>query len=262
MRKLKFILTVLIFIHSDISFSNVDDGWRTEKLKSYSYFYTSNDSSNTIEYMKLIDEGIKSVEMFFGSPYSKRFNIYVHPTRHSLDSTWQKDWSMPEFNSECWMVASGIATKLDVISPKEWDKLSCEHKYSDIIHTRQLITHELFHVYHGQVNISPDFGNTEGIDWFVEGLATYASGQCDSSRIADVKVAIRENTIPTSLDGFWTGKIKYGLSGSVVKFIDEKYGREKLSELLPLNKKTDILKVLKVDEIQLLANWQQYVLQL
>lgn len=66
--------------------------------------------------------------------------------------------------------------------------------------TQQLITHELVHVYHGQLNASPDFSNVEGIDWFVEGLATYASGQCDSLRISEIKKAISGNKIPNGLD--------------------------------------------------------------
>jgi hypothetical protein len=100
------------------------------------------------------------------------------------------------------MVASGIAAKLDMISPKLWDKQSCEHIYSETTHPQQLITHELVHVYHGQLNVSPDFSNVEGIDWLVEGLATFASGQCDALRIAEVKKAINENKIPKSLDDF------------------------------------------------------------
>jgi hypothetical protein len=147
-----------------------------------------------------------------------------------------------------------------MISPKLWDKQSCEHIYSETTHTQQLITHELVHIYHGQLNISPDFSNVEGIDWFIEGLATFASGQCDSTRIAEVKKAISENKIPKSLDNFWTGKIKYGLSGSVVQFIDHKYGREQLKRLLPLNKKSEVLSILKTTEAELLEEWQEYIL--
>ena len=106
---------------------------------------------------------------------------------------------MPSFKSECWMVASGIAGKLDMISPKMWDKEACEHSYSETEKVQQLITHELVHVYHAQLNNSPDFSDTEAIDWFVEGLATYASGQCDSSRIKEIKKAIAENKIPGTL---------------------------------------------------------------
>ena len=64
------------------------------------------------------------------------------------------------------------------------------------------------HVYHAQLNSSPDFSDTEGIDWFVEGLATYTSGQCGSSRIKEIKKAIAENKIPETLDSFWKGNLK------------------------------------------------------
>lgn len=157
------------------------------------------------------------------------------------------------------MVASGVADKLDIISPKLWDTQSCEHIYSETTHTQQLITHELVHVFHGQQNVSSDFSNVEGIDWFVEGLATYASGQCDTQRITDVKKAISNNKIPKNLDNFWSGKIKYGLSGSVVMFMDNKYGRTKIIELLPFNKKSEILSALKTTESELLLEWQNYI---
>jgi hypothetical protein len=185
----------------------------------------------------------------------------VHLNRHSLDSAWQKDWNMPTFKSECWMVASGVASKLDMISPKMWDKESCEHKYEDSQKTQQLITHELVHVYHGQLNASPDFSNIEGLDWFVEGLATYASGQCDSVRIAEVKKAILENNLPKTLDSFWSGKLKYGLSGSVVMYIDKHYGRVKLKELLSFNKKADLFSALNTTAPELLDGWKIYMLK-
>ena len=157
------------------------------------------------------------------------------------------------------MVASGIGTKLDMISPITWDKEACEHVYAETQKTQQLITHELVHVFHGQLNVSPDFSNVDGLDWFIEGLATYASGQCDSSRIAAVKKAINDDKIPQGLDNFWSGKLKYGLSGSVVMFIDQKYGREKLKTLLPLNKKADLLSALNTTESDLLNEWKEYL---
>ncbi len=233
--------------------------WKSEKANGFILEFTASDSSNLPVYKDLITAGVKSTESFFSTSFAKDFKIYIHPTRSSLDSSWQIDWSMPNFKSECWMVASGIATKLDMISPKLWDSLSCEHKYSDKVRTQQLITHELIHVFHGQKNASPDFSNVEGIDWFVEGLATYASGQCDSSRIAEIKKAISENNIPDALDNFWTGKLKYGLSGTVVKFLDHKFGRKKITELLPFSKKQDILSFLDITETQLLEEWKSYI---
>lgn len=233
--------------------------WSMEKHSTYQLFYTPLDRDNIKDYNLLIEKGIQSTRDFFNGSFKIQFDIRVHPHRHSLDSTWQKDWKMPDFKSECWMVASGVANKLDVISPKRWDKEACEHVYSDGVKTQQLITHELVHVYHGQLNASPDFSNVEGIDWFVEGLATHASGQCDSRRIDEIKKAIAANKIPAGLDNFWTGNLKYGLSGSMVMFIDHHYGRTKLKELLPFSKKSEILSALHTTETDLLKNWREYI---
>jgi hypothetical protein len=250
------VITIVLF---NIGWIPAEMNWLSEKNKGYTLVYTSIDKNNLKDYKKLIETGIKSVKHFFDASFESEFSVYIHPNRQSLDSIWQKDWNMPEFKSECWMVASGVSTKLDMISPKRWDTQSCEHIYSESTHTQQLITHELIHIYHGQLNVSPDFSNTEGIDWFIEGMATFASGQCDTSRLAEVKKAFSENKIPKSLDNFWTGKIKYGLSGSVVMYIDHKYGREKLKALLPLNKKSEIFATLETTETELLDEWKKYI---
>jgi hypothetical protein len=206
-----------------------------------------------------LENGIQKTISFFHSLFKKNFNVFVHPDRQSLDSTWSKDWQMPEFKSECWMVASGVANRLDIISPKSWESQSCEHNYSDKTRTQQLVTHEIVHVFHGQINKSPDFNDANGIEWFVEGLATFASGQCNNERIAEIKTAIKENKIPGNLGEFWTGKIRYGLSGSVVMYIDHQYGRNKLKELLPLNKNSEILSLLHTSEPELIAAWSSYI---
>ena len=157
------------------------------------------------------------------------------------------------------MVASGTATKFDMISPERWSVEACEHSFADKIKTQQLITHELFNVFHGHRNASPDFSDVTNIDWFVEGFATYASGQCDASRMNAVKQALESNTVPSSLDHFWTGKLKYGLSGSVVMYIDHTFGRSKLKELLRYNRKDELLKSLGIDEEKLLQGWKEFM---
>ena len=207
----------------------------------------------------MFSTGLIEVDKFFTAPYKNRFDIFIYADRKSLDSAWQKDWNIPNFKSECWMVASGVAKKMDIISPKQWDKESCEHTYLDKPHTRQLITHELVHIYHGQLNASPDFSDVDNIDWFVEGLAVYASGQCDSIRLSAVRNAIVRNTIPSSLDQFWTGDLKYGLSGSVIMYLDARYGRTKLIELLKYNKKDQVLTALATSEKELLSGWTRYI---
>lgn len=256
------IIFILVFSSLLVSWSLIRTGWIIEKHSGYNLLFKSIDKDNSLEYNQLIENGLASVDAFFDSPLKQGFEIFIHPNRHSLDSTWQKDWNMPDFKSECWMVASGIASRFDMISPKRWDTESCEHIYSETRKTQQLITHELVHVYHGQHNSSPDFSNVEGIDWFVEGLATYASGQLDSIRISEIKKAVSENGIPDNLDDFWKGNLKYGLSGSLVMYIDKKYGRGKLITLLPLNNRSDLLSALDIKEAELLIEWENYILKM
>jgi hypothetical protein len=253
------LLVITLLSIFQVSFCIKDKTWFSEKCTGFDLYYNARDRENKKEYMALLESGKREVQTFFNSNFRNSFDVYIHPNRHSLDSAWQSDWKIADFKSECWMVASGIAAKLDIVSPKRWEKEACEHNYFQTEKTQQLITHELIHVFHGQLNASPDFSDVDGLDWFVEGLATYASGQCDSLRIAQVRGAIADGKIPNSLDDFWTGKLKYGLAGSVVMFIDERYGRKILIDLLPFNKKTDLLAALKISESELIREWKTYI---
>ena len=235
------------------------DLWNTYEQGGYHVSYTLLDQHNIKEYETYFTKGKRRVEAFFQNPFKDHFYINIHPSRVSLDSTWQRDWGMPDFKSQCWMVASGIAAKLDIISPKQWDSLACEHSYSNPIHTQRLITHELVHVFHGQRNVSPDFSDLTGMDWFVEGLATYASGQCDATRSSEVKNALIRNEIPDTLSAFWSGKLRYGLSGTVVMYLDARFGRKKLSSLLRYNHLEDLLLTLETTESELLRDWRDYI---
>jgi len=231
------------------------NGWIKLTREDYTIFYTRKDQKSIVEYDRFFQKGVNEVTDFFKTPFKDPFSIYVHPTRESLDSTWQKDWAVANFKSKCWMVASGVSEKMDIISPKAWDSLSCEHKYTDTLKTYRLIKHELVHVFHGQRNKSPNFDVVMDIDWLVEGLATYASGQCDKERINEVKKMILKQQYPKNLKEFWRGNVKYGLSGTMMMYIDGKYGRTKLLSLLAYNDLTSVLHELQISEEELIKEW-------
>jgi hypothetical protein len=255
-----WILSLLPFLFISVAWMPVSDSWLVSEREGYKLYYKSPDAESIQGYAGQLDQAKKQVMAFFNSDFQKEFNVYVHPDRASLDLQLSNDWGMPDFKTECWMVASGVAEKMDILSPKTWDNLACEHSYTDTLKTSQLITHEMIHVFHGQFNKSPDFSEVSGIDWFVEGLAVYASGQCDSERMAAVTKAVAENNYPKTLDDFWTGKLKYGFSGSMVMFIDNKFGLDKLKDLLIFNRKTDLLNSLGTTEAELLTEWKSFIL--
>ncbi|MBL7810400.1 MAG: hypothetical protein JNN28_21430 [Saprospiraceae bacterium] len=208
-----------------------------------------------------LERGAVELEHFFADTFLQKFEVRIHPDRNHLDSVWQHEWQMPEFHSECWMVASGIATKLDLLDPAVWPKEGCEHRWEDSVASFQLLKHELCHVFHGQRNPSPDFSQVEGIDWFVEGLAVYSSGQCDGHRLKGVQEWIKQKESLPNLDVFWSGKHKYGLSGSMVMYLDQTYGRKKLSQLLCLRTKAELLDFLHCSEAALLSSWNTWIRQ-
>ena len=202
--------------------------------------------------------GVEAVERFFGHPFPRRFDVYVFPHRAELDKQWQQEWGDPTFQSSCWMVASGVAHRLDILSPGAWAAEACEHIATDTLAMRRLLQHELVHVFHGQHNPKPDFAGMDEMGWWIEGLAVYASEQLDSARLAPVRSLINSHAEPKSLSKFWSGKNKYGLSGSVAAWIDNVHGRAVLCQLLACTDTQQALNLLRTDEATLLDDWQKY----
>ena len=130
---------------------------------------------------------------------------------------------------------------------------------NDTTEIRQVVWHELVHVFHGQYNPDHTFNYIEKLDWFVEGVATFVSGQLDEKRLLRIKQMILDDKTPSTLDDFWKGQEKYGLSGSMVAYIDKTYGREKLFMLLKLTNKKEVLKFLGVSEGQMIKSWKDYL---
>ncbi|MEQ1519248.1 MAG: hypothetical protein ABL931_22455 [Usitatibacteraceae bacterium] len=204
--------------------------------------------------------GIGQVEAFFGRAFPRPFLVRFHSHRIDMDKQWAQDWKTPGFKSECWMVASGVGDMLDLLSPTAWAKEACEHDARNVDAIQKLITHELTHVFHGQVNPSSDFADVEGLDWVVEGLAVYVSGQLNDERRAEVLAAVKDNKVPASLDSFRTGQLRYGQSGSVVAWIDTTYGRATTIQLLALKRKFELLEKLNLTEARLLQLWRAQLL--
>lgn len=221
--------------------------------------YDSEDEHQARQIATWLKQGHKTVHAFFGRDFNRKFDIHIFRDRESLDKQWQKDWNMPEFKSQCWMVASGVAHRLDILSPRVWETQACEHDNKDTLATKKIITHELVHVFHGQNNPSPTFDDIVNIDWFVEGIAVYASGQLDGERRERTRDCILRGECPAKLSDVWKGENKYGFAGSLIKFIDDKYGRDVLVDLLKYTNATEILKILDVSEEELLEQWKQSV---
>jgi hypothetical protein len=253
-----FLFLLIASAISSIVLANSKDSivWNKIEKDQYILYYTKSDKSIAGSIDNYLQSGLKQITDFFQQPFLNKFNVYVFPDRRSLDRQWQKDWGDSTFQSQCWMIASGVAHRLDILSPNAWTKEACDHNANDSIETRQVIWHELVHVFHGQYNPDHTFSYIEKLDWLVEGVATFVSGQLDYKRTQRVEQLVSEEKTPATLDDFWKGQEKYGLSGSMIGFIDKRYGRQKLFVLLQQTNRETALKFLGISEIQLLTDWK------
>lgn len=220
----------------------------------YHLVLPAEDSTLRAELEPLLVSAVARVEAWFGAPFAQPFTVTVFPHRADFDAAFPPEWGLER--TECWMVASGVADRLMLLSPRAWASEACEHDATDTAELERLLAHELAHVYHGQHNPSPDFVDTSGIDWFAEGLAVVVSGQLDSGQLASAREALERGQAPTSLARAWTGKYRYGVSGSLVAFVEHELGRARVIELLGASTGDELLELVGLDEQELLARWR------
>jgi hypothetical protein len=191
---------------------------------------------------------------FFGSPIAGELRIDVLPDRASLNEQWRRMFrSPPGFQTECWMIAAGNASGIAMLSPGAWTRDSCGHDGQDAVHRSRVTCHEVVHVHHGQHN--PSLGLTAGaMAWLVEGLAVYVSGQLDDAARENVRREVVAGRAPTDLGQVLPAG--YDWAGSLVAWIDGRYGRATLLDLLDDTQEAAVLERLATTEPALLAAWQ------
>jgi len=216
------------------------------------------DDAEAARLAPLVRAAVARVEAFFGAPFPHPLTLTIHPDRAAFDASFPAEWGLGR--TECWMVASGVADEVRLLSPRVWKTEACEHDPADERHVERLLAHELVHVYHGQHNPSPDFVDVTGIDWFAEGLATFASGQLADPELAPAREAIATGAAPATLARAWTGKYRYGVSGSLVAFVDGEIGRARLRGCLEATCPEELLPLVGLTEEELLAGWRAAVL--
>lgn len=164
-------------------------------------------------------EGLKRNEEQAGLVTAAQVNIYVYPNYRDMrdavlyEPSWTGGQAYPEHN----IVIMGIST-------------------SDSAWNQDAIIHELTHVLIGHFTFSC-IGSVPA--WLNEGLAMFSEGDLDSGTKAQLDQAIQSNTLIAvrSLSGGFSelpdkADISYSESYSVVKFMIDIYGRQKMTNLL------------------------------
>jgi pyrroloquinoline quinone biosynthesis protein B len=200
---------------------------------------------------------VPEIERFLRVPLREDVRVEVLPDRESFTAALPAEWGLGR--TECWMVASAVADRMFVLSPEAWRKDACEHDPDDRVHVQRLLAHEFVHSLHGQYNPTRDFTGLDDLGWFLEGLAVYASGQLDEQRLEETRAAVLDGHVPTRLAEAWSGRWRYGISGSLVAFADRRVGRAGIVAMLAATSQEALLAELGLDEAGFLRAWAAWM---
>lgn len=219
--------------------------------------YAVADSGDRARLEPLLVEGLQAVSDTLGVPWLQPLTVSIVPDRRSFTASFPPEFGVTE--TECWMVAWAVADRLTVLSPLVWRTEACEHDPDDGEHLALLLRHELVHALHGQHNPTRDFTGMDEMGWFVEGLATYASGQLALEHRLDAHNSLAEGKAPSALADAWSGRYRYGVSGSLVFFLDQRCGRDRLQQMMAATTQGELLAIAGFNEDELLPAWAEWV---
>lgn len=199
----------------------------------------------------------RKITAFFGSSFKREVLLLLCPSRAAFDEALAKQWGMPK--TEKWMVGAAGAESAFFLSPRVWKAEAAEHDPKDVKRIEMLVAHELTHSYHAQFSPSKDLEGLDPMAWFAEGLATYVSGQEASRHRGQAVKAVETGKFPERLEDVWKGQARYGLAGSLTRFVDVRFGRKKIVELLATTTNAEAMKLLGISEKDLMAAWKDWV---
>ena len=232
------------------------DEWLTVTVGGLSIRAVRADSGLVPFVRDAVRNGESIATTFFSAAPLQSYSVSIYPDRSSLTDRWRVAWQFPSFQAECWMIAAAWATELDLLSPQAWSRDACGHDAGNATHVRNVLAHEVVHVLHGQLGQHANISSLLTGQWFTEGLAVYISGMLDVDYAGVVQARLAAGFAPRTFAEVWNDGANYPLSGSIVRYIDRRYGRTALRDLLPARSTTAILTRLGVGEAELLTAWR------
>jgi hypothetical protein len=193
--------------------------WQTITDGNLNLHWYSNDKSYASDLLSAASRGLERLQTDAGLTLDAPMDFYIYANTDDMkeailyEPSWTGGLAFPEND----IVILGISTK-----QIEWG--------------RDSIVHELTHVVVGHLTFSC-LGDVP--TWLNEGLAVYSEGELDAFSQEQLDTAIREDTLVSirSLSGGFSevadrATLSYSQSYSVVKFLIETYGQDKMNSLL------------------------------
>ncbi len=195
--------------------------WKTINQGIINFHWYRGDNSFAQDLMKAAQSGLEFNRTQSGLSTTDPIDLYIYANTSDMQEAmlYEPSWTGGRAYSDYNIVVIGISE-----DELDWG--------------RDTIVHELTHILVGHLT----FSCLGGIPtWLSEGLAMFSEGKLDANSQVQLDNAIRDNTL-LALRSMSTGfgelsdkvNLSYSQSYSVVKYLIETYGQEKMTSLLTL----------------------------
>ncbi len=193
--------------------------WETVSSGNLNIHYYGNDKAFAQTMLDAGLEGLRRNKEQAGLVNDDVMNVYVYPNYQDMQDAvlYEPSWTGGQAYSDFNIVIMGVSN-----SDSTWDK--------------NTVIHELTHLLVGHFTFSC-IGTLPG--WIEEGLAMFSEGKLDSGMQSALDEAVSNNNLITlrSLNGGFSelpdkANLSYSQSYSVIKFMIDTYGQQKMTDLL------------------------------
>lgn len=230
--------------------------WHIASANGFQVRYQETENQFVPFLLSSANEARSEITSFFRvtATAARPHRIQLHSSGQEYERYVRERWQQAGFVRACWMVGSADSSEIQLLSPNAWNRDACGHDPSDRQHLRDLVVHEAVHVYHRRYFAGTQFPLAP-LAWFVEGLAVHASGALGDPERDMVRRTLAAGYVPATLAEVLTGPLGYNGVGSLVSYLDDRFGRQRLIELMNATSTADVLGRLGTEESDLIREW-------
>lgn len=235
-----------------VRFNDLRYSWQNTTAGQITMFWYEGDQAFINELITASQQALERLAQDTGAHLEKPVNIYIYASSKDLRGamTFPREWTGGVAFTEYSIIALGVSPK-----QLDWGKRS--------------VAHELGHLVTHQITFSP-YGAILPT-WLDEGLAMYAEGEPDPYLQSQLEKAINKEKLISvrSLSSPFSAKteeayISYAQSQSIVAFLIQDYGKDKILRLLNLFKQGStydeaLIQVYGFDQDGLDELWQRHI---
>jgi len=235
-----------------IRFDDLRHSWQKLTVGQLNLFWYKGNQSFADELMAACQQALKRLSQDTGVHPETPINIYIYASSQDLRSAmiFPREWTGGVAFTQFNIIAIGVST-----DQLDWGK--------------RALAHELGHTVTHQITFSP-YGAMLPT-WLDEGLAMHAEGETDPYLKSMLKKAITQQKLISvrSLSSPFSAKpeqayISYAQSQSLVEFLIQSYGKDKMLQLLNLLKEGNtcdeaLTEVYGFDQDGLDKLWREYI---